>query len=153
MKNTSKQNDFFVSDFTTDHFQTAFKKYFFELGITVENWDGLFQEMNAGKNTAILRIIGDDIVGFIQYVPINFTSWFFEETCGFIREFWVAKEYRNSGHGTELLELAENEFKKQNILTIILTTDTADNFYLKNGYKKCSACKAKNKDTVYMKML
>ena len=49
-------------------------------------------------------------------------------TCGFIREFWVADEYRNQAHGSALLALAEEHFLKNGIYTSILTTDTISGF-------------------------
>ena len=90
---------------------------------------------------------------FIQFKPIKFSSWFFEETCGFIREFWISEAYRNAGHGTELLRLAEDYFKKHGMYTSILTTDTAERFYLKHGYQNAWGCEAKNKDAVFVKHL
>ncbi len=37
--------------------------------------------------------------------------------------------------------------------TAILTTDTAERFYLDHGYRRAYGCAAKNKDAVYMKRL
>ncbi len=154
MENTKKPKDYFVSDFSNLQFQTAFKQYFSEIGINVKNWDELFREMSEDNSiVAIVRTMDDDVVGFIMYAPIKFSSWFFEGDFGFVREFWIAKKYRNLGYGTELLSLAEKEFQKQNFPVSILTTDTVDDFYIKRGYRKCPDVQAKNKDTVYMKML
>ena len=150
--------DTLISDFFDSGFQKAFRQYFAELGIHVRDWDGLFQEMNRGdegeKNAAYVRTGPDGgVIGFIMLVPIRFMSWFFEETCGFIREFWVAEEYRNRGHGAQLLALAEQYFLEQGIYTGILTTDTAERFYRRHGYVKASGCRAKNKDEVFTKRL
>ena len=144
-----------ISDFTSPLFQSAFKAYFAELGISVKDWDGLFREMNdEGGNMAFVRTGGDgSVIGFIQFKPIKFTSWFFEETCGFIREFWVAGAYRHAGHGTALLRLAEDYFKERGIYTAILTTDTAERFYLNRGYQRAYGCAAKNNDAVFVKRL
>ncbi|HHX54547.1 MAG TPA: GNAT family N-acetyltransferase [Clostridiales bacterium] len=148
-------SDDLVSDFCDLRFQEAFHKYFSELGITVTDWESLFREMNdEGDNKVYIRSTEEgNIIGFIQFKKENFTSWFFEETVGFIREFWVAEEYRNSGHGAALLRLAEDYFRHQGIYTSILTTDTAEHFYLRNGYRKAPGCKAKNKDEVFIKQL
>ena len=150
--------DTLISDFTGPVFQAAFRQYFGELGIQVKDWDGLFREMNRGdageKNAAYVRTAPDGGgVGFIQFIPIRFTSWFFEETCGFIREFWVAEEFRNQGHGSQLIALAEEHVLEHGIYTSILTTDTAQRFYERHGYVKASGCRAKNKDDVFVKRL
>ena len=153
-----KQFDTLITDFTDPTFQTAFRQYFAELGISVKDWDGLFQEMNAGsgdeENAAYVRRLADGVaVGFIQFIPIRFTSWFFEETCGFIREFWVAEAFRGQGHGGQLLALAENHFLEHGICASILTTDTAGRFYERRGYVRARGCRAKNKDEVFVKRL
>ena len=146
--------DTYIKDFTDPLFEEAFKKYFSELEITVKDWDGLFQEMNDDEGVAAVIRTAEDgsVMGFIMYQPIQFTSWFFEETRGFIREFWIAKEYRNQGHGSQLLKLVEDEFIRQGIRSFILTTDTAEDFYLNHGYKTVSNCTAKNKDRVFIKI-
>ena len=148
-------SDVLISDFSDPLFQTAFQTYFSELGITVNDWDGLFREMNdEGDNQAVVRTAGDgSIIGFIQFKPTKFTSWFFEETCGFIREFWISNANRNAGHGSALLRIAENYFMEHGMYTSILTTDTAERFYLKHGYRKAPGCKAKNEDEVFVKHL
>lgn len=147
--------DILISDFSDPLFQSAFKQYFTELGIKAANWDGLFKEMNdEGDNSAFIRVAEDGkMIGFIQFKPITFTSSFFEETYGFIREFWIAEEFRNNGHGTELISLAETYFCENDINTSILTTDTAEHFYEKHGYIKTPGCKAKNRDNVFIKRL
>lgn len=146
--------DFVINDFLDEKFQIAFKEYFKELGIEVKDWIGLFKEINEDKNTqAIVRMENDNVIGFIMFQPIVFESWFFEEKCGFIREFWIANDYRNIGHGSNLINQVESYFKKQEIFRTILTTDTAKDFYLKHGYHLQKSAKAKNGDDVYTKML
>lgn len=151
-------SDILISDFTDPVFQGAFQQYFAEMGINVKDWDGLFREMNEGnegeKNAACVRMAADGgVIGFILFIPIRFTSWFFEETCGFIREFWVAEEFRSRGHGSELIALAERHFLEHGICTSILTTNTAERFYERHGYVKAPGCRAKNKDDVFAKRL
>ena len=153
-----RQSDKLITDFTDPVFQAAFRQYFSELGIRVKDWDGLFQEMNAGsggeKNAAWVRTAADGgATGFIQFVPIRFTSWLFEGTAGFIREFWVAEAFRGRGHGSELLALAESRFLEHGIRTAILTTDTARQFYERQGYVRAYGCRAKNGDEVFIKRL
>lgn len=150
-------SDILISDFTDPVFQAAFRQYFVEMGIHVKDWDGLFREMNEGnegeKNAAYVRRTADDVIGFIIFVSIRFTSWFFEETCGFIREFWVAEPFRSQGHGSSLIALAERHFLEQGICTSVLTTDTAERFYERHGYVKAPGCRAKNKDNVFVKRM
>ena len=150
-----KFTDALITDFTDARFQAAFRRYFGELGLTVRDWDGLWREMNGeGDNAACLRTgPGGETVGFLQFKPIQFTSWFFEETCAFIREFWVSPEHRGQGHGSGLLALAEARFLEKGIRTAILTTDTAAAFYLRHGYERAPACRAKNGDDVFVKRL
>lgn len=77
-------SDVLISDFSAPLFQTAFQTYFSELGITVNDWDGLFREMNdEGDNQAVVRTAGDgSIIGFIQFKPTKFTSWFLKKPAG-----------------------------------------------------------------------
>ncbi|MCI8601705.1 MAG: GNAT family N-acetyltransferase [Oscillospiraceae bacterium] len=148
-------HDTLVSDFRDSRFQQAFKQYFSELQLQVKDWDGLFAEMDGeGGNQAFVRAAaGGPVIGFIQFKPIAFTSWFFEGACGFIREFWVAEEYRGMGHGSALLGLAEKHFLESGLYTAILTADTAGGFYEARGYRKALGCKAKNKMDVFVKQL
>ena len=154
MEELARYCDTYIKDFTDPFFEEAFKKYFSELEITVKDWDGLCQEMNEDEGVAAVIRTAEDgsVMGFIMYQPIQFTSWFFEETRGFIREFWIAKEYRNLGHGSQLLKLVEDEFIRQGIRSFILTTDTAEDFYLNHGYKTISSCTAKNQDRVFIEI-
>ena len=150
--------DFLISDFLDPRFQRAFQRYFAELGIQVRDWAGLFREMDRGdageKNAAYVRQGPEGgVIGFILFIPIRFTSWFFEGTCGFIREFWVAEEYRGRGHGSALLDLAETWFVGRELYAAILTTNTAKAFYQRRGYAKAFGCRAKNQDDVFLKKL
>lgn len=151
-------SDILVSDFSDAIFQEAFKLYFAEMEVVVKDWDGLFREMNERKedekNAAYVRKAADgSVIGFIQFIPIRFTSWFFEETCGFVREFWVASKFRGKGHGSGLITLVERYFLENGMCTSILTTDTAEGFYERHGYVKAPGCRAKNQSDVFVKRL
>lgn len=148
-------HDELIADLSLPAFQHAFRQYFTELDIHVSDWDGLFREM-AGQadNAAFLRTAPEGAaVGFLQFCPITFTSWFLEETCGFIREFWVAPGFRAQGHGSALLRMTESHFLNAGIYTSVLTTDTAPGFYQKHGYSPAPGCTAKNGDPVFTKRL
>nr|WP_300680983.1 GNAT family N-acetyltransferase [uncultured Acetatifactor sp.] len=141
-----------LSDFTDPRFRTAFQTYFHELGISVRDWDGLFQEMNEeGNNLAYLLLDEDRTLGFLQFQMTSFSNWFFQEPFGFIREFWVASACRRQGYGRTLLHLAEAYFLEHGAYRAVLTADDAVAFYLANGYQNASGVKAKNHMDVFVK--
>ena len=142
-----------VTDFRDPLFAEAFTRYFSELGIKVRDWERLWDEMNRSGCKAGLRLCNDRVIGFIQYQPILSESSFFEERLGFIRELWIEPDHRRQGHGTALLALAEEACRAQGVVRMILTTDTAAQFYLQNGYRKRPDIAAKNRLCVYEKLL
>ena len=147
--------DMLITDFSTPVFQNAFRKYFAELGINVQDWDGLFREMTfEGGNRAFVRMDANEtVVGFIMFKNEKLSNWFFEENIGFIREFWVCEEFRNNGHGSCLLRLAEEYFLGNGIRKAVLTTATAERFYEKHSYFRDDSYTAKNGDAVFIKHL
>ena len=142
-----------ISEFSEPAFQTAFQKYFDELEIKVTDWAGLWEEMNRGGNRAYLAQENSQVIGFLQFTEIQLTNWFFAQRFGFIREFWVDKKLRNSGIGTQLLEITEKYFRENGILQAILTTESANGFYVQRGYVKTEAIRAANRQSVYVKVL
>ncbi len=96
---------------------------------------------------------GGTVIGFIPFKPTKFTSWFFEETGGFIREFWISDANRNAGHGSALLRLPESSFREHGMYASILTIGSAERFCRKHGYRKAPGCEAKNGDSVFVKQL
>ncbi len=170
----------YTTDFSNPAFQAAFRTYFGELGCRVTNWDGLFAAMgetgreytwtHRDKTGRITRFVSGvdadehdhavtlqdetgEVVGFIQFTAMHMDSWFFAVKCGFIREFWIRSDLRCQGHGTELLRLAEDWLREQGCLCVLLTTDTAPEFYRKHGYTLRSGIEARNKDDVHVKQL
>ena len=105
-------HDVFVEDFESEPFMTAFKTYFGEISGRERNWPLLFRRMNAEKDVtkAIMRLDGDTVVGFILFCPLQLSCPIFTESYGYIRELWVAPEYRRTGSGGQLLTLAEQYF-------------------------------------------
>ena len=150
-----QQKDILINDFTDPAFEMAFKRYFADIGVNVRDWDRLFSEMNSEeRNLAYMRFDEDDIpIGFIQFTIMSFSSWFFKTEIGFIREFWVEHKHRGQGHGSALLHLAEEYFIGKGVHKAILTTDTAEDFYVRLGYKKDVDIAAKNNDPVFIKSL
>ena len=146
--------DVLLTEYTDPGFRQAFQEYFTELGIRVTDWSGLWKEMDeAGENFTLLRQWEGKVIGFCLASPIEFSSWFFTEKRGFIREFWVKKEHRGKGHGAALLAQVEEQFRNCGIHTMILTTDSAPGFYIRHGYEKMPDCQAKNGDDVFVKKL
>ncbi len=150
-----KYTDVLMHDYSDAAFQAAFRAYFEELGHHLENWEGLFQEMMAAADTytCLRRNEAGEVVGFIQFTPLEMSSWFFSARCGFIREFWIRPDLRCQGHGSDLLRQAEAWFREQGCSYVLLTTDTAPDFYRRQGYSLQQGLKARNKDDVYAKVL
>lgn len=144
-----------LSDFTDSRFRAAFQSYFAELGIHVNDWDGVFREMNEEGNNLAYFLPEDngEVAGFLQFQITEFSNWFFTEPFGFIREFWIAPAYRKRGYGGELLRLAEAYFAEHGAYRALLTADTAIEFYLSRGYRKALGAAAKNKMEVLAKPL
>ncbi len=175
-----KYTDVLINNYDDAAFQTAFRAYLEELGCRVTNWDGLFAGMGergreytwtrrdaAGQVTAFAAWMNADehdaawvrrdeegrVVGFIQFTPMELSSWFFRVQCGFIREFWVAPELRRQGHGAQLLQLAEETLTDCGCAYAILTTDTAPDFYRRHGYGHLPEMTARNNSPVFVKRL
>lgn len=176
-----KYTDRMIREYMSDTaFQSAFRRYCGEMGIRVTNWDGLFAAMGetgreftwtqrdgagqvqsfaAGMNatdrdcTWTRRDENGEVVGFIQFTAMDMMSWFFRARCGFIREFWIAPALRRQGHGTQLLRMAEEHLAAQGCAYILLTTDSAPDFYRRHGYTRQKGIAARNEADVFVKAL
>ncbi|MBQ4599542.1 MAG: GNAT family N-acetyltransferase [Clostridia bacterium] len=129
--------DIFVEDFESELFTTAFKKYFGEISTSTRNWEMLFQQMNAEKDTtkAIMRLDGNTVVGFIMFCEIELQCIFFSEKFGYIRELWVDTPHRHAGHGSHLMHLAEQYFVSRKMPQMALkATSNSEEFYRNQGY-------------------
>ncbi|MBD5154868.1 MAG: GNAT family N-acetyltransferase [Oscillibacter sp.] len=148
-------NTFLLSDFTDPRFRAAFQAYFSEIDVSVKDWDGLFREMNEeGNNLAyVLLDEEENLLGFLQFQMTGFSNWFFEESFGFIREFWVHPAHRRQGYGSMLLSMAEHYLAEHGAHRAVLTADDALDFYLVRGYKKAPGIRAKNKMEVLVRSL
>lgn len=150
-------HDEMLTECTAADLQAAFRAYYGELGCQVTNWEGLFDEINRGEDRILVRRSeAGDIVGFLMLVTSEaITAWrgFFTTRLGCVEEFWIAPAYRHQGHGSALLQLAEERFIAEGCGYAILTTDTAPDFYRRRGYSHQKGIRAKNNADVYLKPL
>lgn len=149
--------DTLMTDMTDPELQKAFRAYYGELGVKVTNWDGLFAEISASPDCLFVRRTpGGDVIGFLLFSMLEAATagrGFFTTRLGCVEEFWIADRFRGRGHGTALLRLAEKHFVQLGCAYAILTTDTAPDFYEKQGYRLQKGIAAKNKADVYLKPL
>lgn len=149
--------DLLIHEFFEPAYQAAFRAYYTELGVSVTNWDGLFAEMSVGEDAALVRLDEQGyVVGFILFVASDaIAAWkgFFTTKLGCVEEFWVAPAKRHQGHGSALLQGAEEHLRNAGCAYAILTTDTAPAFYLRHGYTLQKGIRAKNNADVYLKPL
>ena len=134
--------DIYVEDFESELFTEAFKKYHGEVSTSPWNWELLFQQMNSEKDItkAIMRLDGNTVVGFIMFCEVELKCIFFSEKFGYIRELWVDAAYRNTGHGSQLMRLAENYFSDRMVSqTALMTSPKVKGFYQKLGYSASEA--------------
>lgn len=147
--------DVFVEDFESELFTAAFKKYFCEISTSPRNWDMLFKQMNAEKDTtkAIMILDGNTVVGFIMFCEIELQCMFFSEKFGYIRELWVDTPFRHVGHGSHLMHLAEQYFVDKMIPQIALkAVPNSEEFYRKQGYSVSEVIVSES-DTVFTKKI
>lgn len=149
--------DTLMADLSDAVVRGAFRAYYEELGVKVSNWEGLFAEISASQACFFVRRNqAGEVIGFLLFVMTGAETagrGFFSTRLGCIEEFWIAPEYRNQAHGTALLRLAEKHFAQLGCAYAILTTDTAPQFYEKQGYRLQRGITAKNKSKVYVKPL
>ena len=94
---------------------------------------------------------GDQFVGWLRY------NLFWDNTP-FMNLLYILSEYRGQGFGKQLMEFWESEMKTQGfslVLTSTLTTETAQHFYRKLGYKDCGSFSLPNEPTeiIFLKNL
>lgn len=149
--------DTLITDLTDAAVQQAFRVYYGELGVHVTNWDGLFAEISSSPDCLFVRRTPDGkVIGFLLFSMMEAATagkGFFTARLGCVEEFWIAPTCRKQGHGKALLRLAEKHFAQLGCAYAILTTDTAPQFYEKQGYTHQCGIRAKNDAPVYVKKL
>jgi ribosomal protein S18 acetylase RimI-like enzyme len=141
------------------NFKKLFLSYFDELGVKLPDGYDVFSDIElSAKNEQMITIVAkqhSEMIGFIMFQPEQLISStkFFKQDTTFIREFSVLKDYRKTGIGTQLMEYVFDYCNKNNIHTIILTTHSAQEYYLRLGFVEDSSYSAKNKQIVYIKKI
>jgi ribosomal protein S18 acetylase RimI-like enzyme len=79
----------------------------------------------------------DGMIGVVDFVPSNFEG---NPHIAFFSLLMIAPNFRNQGIGTTIVELIENEIRKDAQVTAILSAVQANNpkglrFWQKNGYR------------------
>lgn len=110
------------------------------------------------RNIIFIDIIKKDkICGFIIYqIDSELSDWNLKTGYGYIREFYIAKDYRGKGLGTLLVENAENSLKSLGVDNVYLTSaesEAVKNFYVKNKYTTNNIICAENGNVIYEKVL
>ena len=143
----------FINDFRNQDFRLLLKQYFDEFDIKISNWDRLFEVINHDHNLAYLLYKDGVAIGFIMFSIERSSHPYITERFGFVKEFYVDKNYQNKGYGSTLLNKCEQYLLDYNVYKVVLTTDTAETFYNKHGYKQAFSYISKNEDPVYFKIL
>lgn len=98
----------------------------------------------------------NNTLGFIIYqIDKENSDWKERLGSGFIREFYIKKEFRQKGLGSMLLNNAELNLKKLGAKEVYLTSSEkvyVKKFYESNGYKPCQK-RAKNGEEYFEKNL
>lgn len=145
-----------LRNFYDERFRQCFRAYFLEIGVNLKENTDVFDDITKSYQKENMRtfVIEEDqqFAGFIMLQPEHFKSGFFEERAGFIRELWVAPSFRRLGYGKQLIQIAEDYFKKEQIFKLILTyEDEALGFYKRLGFNLDRSYKAKNDGNVIVK--
>lgn len=147
-----------LSNFYDERFKQCFRAYFLEIGINLKEDTDVFDDITKSYEKENMRtfVIEEEkqYAGFIMLQPEHLKSGFFEERVGFIRELWVAPSFRRLGYGKQLIEIAEDYFKKEEISKLILTyEDDALGFYKRLGFNLDRSYNAKNDESVIIKYI
>lgn len=146
----------FISNFKNEKFISAFKTALQEFSVDSSKLESYIEEFNAAGNIFAYVLVNEkgESIGMIQFQKTELSNDYIKEEYGFIREFWIAPDYRKQGYGTMLLKEAENYFSKSGIdCAILFSRPEAEVFYQKQGYSKKTNTIAFNGMAVYEKTL
>jgi len=85
------------------------------------------EDINPGTQLFVVEE-NDTVVGTVA-VQYDFN-------VALLRSLCVSDDKRNTGIGETLVEFIEHYVQKQGVQSVYLLTTTAENFFLKKGYKK-----------------
>lgn len=146
-----------ITDYNNSEFQSVFTSYFNEIGIEIKKNTDLWNIMKNTKDMYCYAVEDvRQIIGFIMFQKecLDSSTGFFSERVGYIRELYVRKEFRKSGFGRLLLDIAEAYFKQNSVFKLILTYEKdAIGFYKKLGFIEDKSFTAKNNLGVLIKMI
>ena len=149
---------FELSNFYDERFKLCFRAYFGEIGVKLKEDTDVFDEITKAYEQEDMHAFviekNKQFAGFIMLQPEYFKSDFFEERAGFIREIWIDLLFRRLGYGKQLIEIAEDFFRKKEIFKLILTyEDEALGFYKRLGFHLDGTYRAKNDGKVIVKYI
>ena len=121
----------------------------------LEGWCDTLEQQAAAQIVFLdILTIDDAPQGFILYqIDSPESDWCVKEGYGFIRELYVAKDFRNAGYGKVLVSHAENKLRQRCVPGLYLTTDMdeAAIFWTKMGYQDSGEICPENNAAIFLK--
>lgn len=141
-------------------FTSMFTTYFvndFKIEISHEGAKKMCEKISREVLTGILGldllIIEGHPIGFINsQVDSDKSDWCEREGWGFIREVYVRKDHRGQDLGMRLVHHVEENFYKQGINNVYLTSDDSKEFWIACGYEDSGKVSTINKDPLFEKI-
>ncbi len=88
---------------------------------------------------------------------VGFAVYTFEfaeiKNKGFVCEFYVKKEFRKNKAGSYLYNFIESEFKNKNLSGVWLTTDSAPEFWISQGFNPTNKIAKHNGCEIFEKII
>ncbi|MCL2342821.1 MAG: GNAT family N-acetyltransferase [Firmicutes bacterium] len=119
----------------------------------LERWQNMLIRQASAEIVFIDLLTADgEAQGFILYqIDSPESDWCIKEGYGFIRELYVAADFRRSGHGKALAVHAETRLRQRGVPGIYLTTDEAMEFWAKMGYRDSGEVCSENDGRIFVK--
>ncbi len=110
---------------------TDITKLYYGLYPTKKDQIKYFNGVNLESKIFIARE-NDKAIGFILTTFVSYAK----SRAGYIEELFVVKDSRNTGVGKSLVNMVVNWQRTMNSEVIFVTTDEAQEFYKKSGFKE-----------------
>ena len=157
MGNIREIRGYMEPDYTA--FKEMFGEYFlndFNIELTEKELENICREITQKVKENILFLdllmLNNSAKGFIIYqIDSPSSDWCEKEGYGFIRELFIAADFRKKGYGKDLAVYAENKLWDLSVPYIYLTAYESKNFWIKTGYQDSGEVSAKNDDRIYIK--